>query len=140
MALAGQGRRRVERRLLAAAASPAARARSRFLLRFVATWAALSVLAVIVVGRSAATAVTDYRIDRLDAQVAALTATHRGLVAEVEALRAAPRLSRIAQASGLVLPQTLETLPVSAVTPAPPAEPAWQRVAIVIGRLVRRLP
>jgi hypothetical protein len=146
--MAGQGRGRMERRLLAAAASPAARARTRFLLRFVVTWAAVSVLAVAVVGRSAATAVADYRVDRLQAQVATLTATHRGLEAQVEALEAAPRLSRMAAASGLVLPQTLDTLPVTAAQPShvghrlPPsaAEPMWQRMATAVAQLLRRLP
>jgi len=145
--MAGQGRGRVERRLLAAAASPAARARTRLLARFVLGWAAVSLLAVLVVGRSAATAVADYRADRLSAQVAALTATHRGLVAQVQALEAAPRLSRIAAESGLVLPQTLETLPVTAVRRASaraaahrPQEPLWQRLATDAARTLERLP
>ncbi len=148
MAVAGQGRRRVERRLLAAAASPAARARTRFLLRFIATWAAITLLAIVVVSRSANTAVADYRVDRLEAQVAALTAVHRGLVAQVQSLEAAPRLSRVAAQSGLVLPQTLDTLPVSAIgashgatRQAPsPAVPLWQRLATAAARLLRRLP
>lgn len=148
MAVAGQGRGRVERRLLAAAASPAARARSRFLLRFLATWAAISLLAVLVVSRTAATAVADYRVDRLEAQVAALTAMHRGLVAQAQALSAAPRLSRVAAQSGLVLPQTLDTLPVPAARgargprrAAPGAGvPTWQRWITAAARLIRRLP
>jgi hypothetical protein len=148
VAVAGQGRRRVERRLLAAAASPAARARTRFLLRFTATWAAVTLLAIAVVSRSANTAVADYRVDRLEAQVAVLTAVHRGLVAQVQALEAAPRLSRVAAQSGLVLPQTLGILPVSAIgashgarrqAPSPVA-PLWQRLATAAARLLRRLP
>ena len=148
MGMAGQGRGRVERRLLAAAASPAARARTRLLRRFVVTWVAVSALAMVVVGRSAATAVADYRVDRLEAQIAALTATHRVLEAQVQALEAAPRLSRVAAASGLVLPQTLDTLPVAATRPtrlaqrrqAVSAVPLWQRLATAVARWLRRLP
>jgi hypothetical protein len=146
--MAGQGRGRVERRLLAAAASPAARARTRFLARFVATWGAITLLALFVVGRSAATAVADYRVDRLEAQVSALTAVHRGLVAQVEALRAAPRLAQAAAQSGLVLPQTLGALPVPAAVAAaarPRAAGArptqlWQRLIRAVAGLIRRLP
>jgi hypothetical protein len=127
--MAGRGRRRVERRLLAAAASPAARARSRFLLRFVATWGAITALAVLVVGRSAATAVADYEVVRLQAQVASLTAVHRGLEAQVEALRAAPRLAAAAAASGLVLPQTLRVLPVPTPAAAHGARPPRRRAS-----------
>ncbi|MCL6596845.1 MAG: hypothetical protein K6V73_11670 [Firmicutes bacterium] len=138
----------MERRLLAAAASPAARARTRFLLRFVATWGAITALAVLVVGRSAATAVADYEVVRLETQVASLTAVHRGLEAQVEALRAAPRLAAAAAASGLVLPQTLRVLPIP--TPAaahgarPPRrsapKPWWHRWLAAVRAALGSLP
>lgn len=147
MAMAGQGRRRVERRLLVAAASPAARARTRFLLRFVPTWGLITLLAILVVGRTADTAGADYQVDRLTAQVATLTAVHRSLTAQVEALSAAPRLERIAAQSGLVLPQTLDTLSV----PPPSSHvsvsratvrqtSSWSGLARAVAHLLRRLP
>jgi hypothetical protein len=54
----------------------------------------------------------------------------------------------MAQADGLVLPQTLDTLPVSATVrhraasraPAVRREPAWQRAVTAVARLLRRLP
>lgn|GEM_PF-5084301 len=147
MAVAGQGRRRGERRLLVAAASPRARARTRFLLRFVMTWGTVTLLAILVVSRSAATATADYRTDRLRTQVATLSAVHQSLVAQVEALRAAPRLEKIASASGLVLPQTLVTLPVPPpATTAPahaapaPASGRWAAIERIVVRTLRHLP
>lgn len=147
MAMAGQGRRRVERKLLVHAASPGARARTRFLLRFVPTWGFLTLLALLVVSRSAATASADYQVDRLTSQAATLTAVHRSLTAQIEALSAAPRLERIAAQSGLVLPQTLVTLPVpqaparAALAKGPgPRTSMWSNWARRLARLLRRLP
>jgi hypothetical protein len=106
------GRERTVRRILRAGVPSSHRRTARTLSRFVLTWAAVLALALVVTQRTAAVDADDYRIDVLASRVAQLSADDQALAAQDHTLASAAHLAAVAQSHGLVMPPTVELLPI----------------------------